>query len=100
MGKRRQKGGEDDKECARGNRIKECQANHLTKEMEGGMEGMLICCKVWTAQLHDSPGVIMTEWSLIDWLSLQDLQSTSVFLQCLAPLLWTSVGSYSQQHDS
>lgn len=36
------------------------------------MEGRAMCCKVWTAQRHDSLGVIMIERSLIDCLSQQN----------------------------
>lgn len=87
---------EDDDGGAGGNR-KERQTNHLTKEVGGGVEGRGMCCKVWTAQHHDSLGVIMIEWSLIDCLSLQDLQSTSVLWMkplwhCLASFMWTSAG--------
>ncbi len=86
-GKRR----EDDDRGAGGNG-KDRQTNHFTKSVEGGMEGRGMCCKVWTAQRHDSLGVIMIELSLIDCLSLQDLQSTSVqwmrpLWKCLAPLM-------------
>lgn len=61
------------------------------------MEGRGMCYKVWTAQRLDSLAVIMIEWSLIDGLSLQDLQSTSVlWMRPLwkrsAPFMWSSAG--------
>ena len=43
MGKRRQMRREDEAGGAGGNR-KECQANHLTKEAVGEMEGRGTCC--------------------------------------------------------
>lgn len=52
---------------------KKRQTNRFTKLVKGGMEERGMCCKVWTAQHHDSLGVIMIELSLIDCLSLQDL---------------------------
>lgn len=65
------------------------------------MEGRDMCCKVWTAQRHDSLGVIMIEWSVIDCLSLQNLQSTSAvdeaFVAMLSPppvdLSWAPIPS-------
>lgn len=70
--------------------------NHSTKEWweKWREKGHVL---LWTAQRHDSPGVIMIEWSLIDCLSLQDLQSTFLqwmrpLWQCLVPLLWNSAG--------
>lgn len=97
--KSRQGRREDDDRGAGGNR-KERHANHLIKEVEEGKGGRGMCCKVWTALRHDSLGVIMIEWSLIDCLSPQNLQSISVLWmrplwQCLDPvdLSWAPIPS-------
>lgn len=63
--------------------------------MEGGREEA--CVKRCGQQCLHSLAVIMIEWSLIDGLSLQDLQSTSVLRtwllwKCSAPFMWSSAG--------
>lgn len=72
-------------------------SDRFTKEMERGMVGTVMCCKVWTAQRLDSLAVIITECSLIDGLSLQDFKSTSVLWvrplwKCAALLMRSSTG--------
>lgn len=84
-------------------------ASRQKKKKKGGGRDVgdgVRACKVWTARHHDSLGVIMIEWSLIDCLSLQDLQSTSALQKrplwkCLPPPhAELSLAPIPRQHDS
>lgn len=90
---------EDEDDGAGGNRNKatDYPLNKRSRRRGGGKGHVLL----WTAQHRDSLGVIMINWSLIDCLSLQDLQSTFVlskaFVAMLSPPSFGSqLRSYSQ----